>query len=350
MVMIVGQEARHGPRLTDFAENTYSQFGEDGIIDHIFDVIGTTSRLCIEFGAGDGLDCSNVAKLWKHEWQAELIESDPVTYAKLESNTDSVFCATYNQKIEPTGKSSLDALYYDYSPLFDFMSMDIDGNEIHVWRHLKMAPRVISIEFNPTVPPHISLYQEYTTEDMGFGASLGALREMSKIKGYEFIGASYCNAFFVRKDVAEPFKEYDTTIEFEPTYLVTDFKGSALAVGRDLPWGIRTPYTGPNVVGETHAIKSNDPLGSYEERYGNAVHWVQARWPNIADPDENIPRERGHNARGLLTFLMESNLSPICIDIAHVSSVEHLDWIRPLAEERQYQFRIGENMLALVRL
>lgn len=353
--VITGQEARASVKLTDFADNHYSQFGEDGIIHHIFDRIGTTGGSCLEVGAGDGIDCSNVTSLWRHlGWQAILIEADLDTYTKLKANAGSWSnCHLFHQEVTAWGEGCLDDIINPtrlaIPPELDFLSLDIDGNEIHVLRHLRAQPRVLCIEFNPTVPPDVSLYQEYTSEPMGFGSSLRSLQEMASKKGYTFVGATYCNGFFVRSDLAGPFKDYDPTLDFSPTYLVSDFKGNALAVGNKLPWGIRTPYTGPNLVGETIPMESNGPLNSYEERYGDAIHWVQPGWPNIADPDENIPPERGHNARALLTFLMESNLSPICVDTMHVSSPAHLDWIHSVAEEHHYQFRIGGNMVALVR-
>lgn len=40
-------------KLSSVVKNVYSQNGEDGIIEKIFEVIGTISRICIEFGAWD---------------------------------------------------------------------------------------------------------------------------------------------------------------------------------------------------------------------------------------------------------------------------------------------------------
>lgn len=42
------------PKLNDFKCQTYSQFGKDGIIEKIFEIIGTTTKLCVEFGGHDG--------------------------------------------------------------------------------------------------------------------------------------------------------------------------------------------------------------------------------------------------------------------------------------------------------
>ena len=76
--------------LYEFAANNYSQFGEDGIIQEIFKVIGTKSKLTVEFGAWDGFLYSNTAALWARDtsWKAVLIEGDPERYEDLVRNTN----------------------------------------------------------------------------------------------------------------------------------------------------------------------------------------------------------------------------------------------------------------------
>ena len=63
------------PRLSDFAHDLHSQAGEDGILQAIFDRSGVRSRVCIEFGAWDGLHLSNTAQFWRNGWPGILIEA-----------------------------------------------------------------------------------------------------------------------------------------------------------------------------------------------------------------------------------------------------------------------------------
>lgn len=64
-------------KLSGFQNNHYSQFGEDGCVDHIFSRIGIQSKTAVEFGAGDGLNCSNTAHLWRdREWTGLLVEAN----------------------------------------------------------------------------------------------------------------------------------------------------------------------------------------------------------------------------------------------------------------------------------
>ena len=84
------------PKLTDFKENIYSQWGEDGIIRKIFEIIGTTTKLSIEFGAADGFWLSNTANLWSNDptWSGVLIERSSSSFNQLKKNTAPYPCIT----------------------------------------------------------------------------------------------------------------------------------------------------------------------------------------------------------------------------------------------------------------
>lgn len=333
-------------KLTDFAKNCYSAFGEDGIIQHIFDTIGTDTRFCVEFGAGDDIQGSNVANLWKMGWHTLLIEADPARYGQLMGHIPKESrVQTRNAKVLPTGGASTD-MHLAGQPVPDLMSIDVDGNDYHIWKEMQARPRVICIEFNPTVPPHLAIYQSRDDENyMGFGTSLKAVIELGKWKGYEFIGATHCNAFFVAATIAGPFLEYerDPIVQFPLTgytFLITDFTGQALAVGNNAPWGIRTPYVGPFLNGDPVQSVSADPESTMDA-YGAIVRWSGALWPNIADNQGGAP--------DLLLHMLRNSLTPICINITNVSSPNHLEWIRPLATKNSYQMRFGGGILALVK-
>ena len=65
----------------------FSQFGEDGVIEKIFEVIEPTHRYAIEFGAYDGIQNSNTRNLIVNEgWGGLLIEGNPARAAALIEN------------------------------------------------------------------------------------------------------------------------------------------------------------------------------------------------------------------------------------------------------------------------
>ena len=64
--------------LTPHETGAYSQAGEEGVLRHIFSAIGTTNRVCVEFGAWDGLHYSNTARFRIEDgWTGLLLEGDP---------------------------------------------------------------------------------------------------------------------------------------------------------------------------------------------------------------------------------------------------------------------------------
>ncbi len=136
--------------LYDRAKNVHSQFGEDGIIEAIFEVIGTQNKWCFEAGAANGIWLSNTRALGNKGWTRILVENDPEAYKCLEMNLlpgDRAIMKTVG--IEP-GNTIDDILDSVGAPTdIDLVSLDIDGNECDaigagLARHF---PRVLVVEY-----------------------------------------------------------------------------------------------------------------------------------------------------------------------------------------------------------
>jgi len=189
----------------DFKKDIYSQTGEDGVIGAILGVVGDRDGWCVEFGAWDGQHLSNTRNLIEsHSYKAVLIEGDYEKWASLEAFYKG------NNRIIPINAfvgfgetDGLDATLGRTSiPLgFDFLSIDIDGNDFHVWNAMRTyRPKLICIEFNPTIPTGCDFVQPANTE-VNQGASLSSLVCLGKAKGYELASVLQFNAFFVRSDL-----------------------------------------------------------------------------------------------------------------------------------------------------
>jgi hypothetical protein len=225
------------PKLADFRKNIYSQFGEDGIIEKIFDLIGETSKICIEFGASDGLNCSNTANLWKNKnWKSILIEVQPNLYQLLLQNTDKYDCVCLNREVGFEPHNSIEFLLesINFHEVIDFLSIDIDGNDYYVFENLqKIRPRVISIEYNPTLPPHLDIYPKpYTT----VGASVKALQRIGEKKGYSIIAITDSNIIFVLNEELNKFQDFELFVERlyvtkYMRYIITDDHGKYMFIG-----------------------------------------------------------------------------------------------------------------------
>ena len=143
-------------RLTSAHQSNHtSQCGEDGIIAAIFEHIGIRQGVALEFGASDGIHFSNTNALVRRGWRVILIEGRAERFAKLrESMSRYPNVTTLDTWVTPVGESSLDAiLAREGIAELDFLSVDINGDDYHMLATLKAKPKLICVEFNPTMPP-----------------------------------------------------------------------------------------------------------------------------------------------------------------------------------------------------
>lgn len=203
--------------LLAYGNNVTSEHGEDGVIRRIFEIIGAPSRSCAELGALNGTHGSNVWQLVKNEgWSGVLIEADRTYFRKLQkefAKMPSAECV--NAFVSFEGPQSLDNIFAKtlLPKSFDLFSLDIDGNEYHLWDSLSdYHPRVMLIEFNPSIPNEVAFVQP---RDMKVfqGSSLRSLIELGKRKGYELVAANETNAFFVLKELFAKFAIADNSID-----------------------------------------------------------------------------------------------------------------------------------------
>jgi hypothetical protein len=220
MILQSRRKSRINPKsvfLQKFRKDVTTQRGEDGIIEKIFEIVGATNRYCVEFGAWDGkLYSSTWDLLNNHHWGGLLIEANEVKFAELEgAYCDNNQVATLNTLVEQEGEASLDAILTRAgAPVdLDFLCIDVDGVDWHIWNSLtEFLPRLIMIEFNPTVPNDIVFVQDDDAAT-NQGASLLALIELGKSKGYELVATTAWNGFFVRNQLYPAFGIEDNDID-----------------------------------------------------------------------------------------------------------------------------------------
>jgi hypothetical protein len=169
--------------------NEFSQYGEDGIIEAIFDRIGTITRWCLEVGAADGIWLSNTRRLYESGWTCVLIESDERKYADLIKNAPNAICV--KAAIEPTGPNSIDAILTKlHAPTnLDLVCIDIDGEDYEVFRNLtEHRPRVVVVE------------HAYLGSDVRLGqVSKELMAELAERKQYSVVAQTECNTICVSR-------------------------------------------------------------------------------------------------------------------------------------------------------
>jgi hypothetical protein len=226
--------------LNTFRRDVKSQFGEDGIIEKIFEIIGPGSKWCCEFGAWDGEHCSNTYNLIRNKgWSGVLFEGDGGKCRTLQQNyrdRSDVYCM--NRLVGWEGPNALEKLLSE-TPIpkdFDLLSIDIDGNDYHVWASLeKYRPRVVIVEFNPCVPNNIEFIQVADAK-VHQGVSILSLTELAKEKGYELICVNAENAFFIVRELFPKMNIQDNSIEAikyyrEPLQVFQLFDGTLVFAG-----------------------------------------------------------------------------------------------------------------------
>ena len=79
-----GTSNKHDLWLTEYAGNVTSQYGEDGIVEKVLEVLQASNKWCVEFGSWDGKACSNTFRLIdKKGYSAILIEGNKKRYRDL---------------------------------------------------------------------------------------------------------------------------------------------------------------------------------------------------------------------------------------------------------------------------
>ncbi len=210
-------------RLNKFEFSVYSQGGDDGIIHEIFRRIGTTNKFFVEFGVGDGLQ-NNTAALLLDNWKGVWIEADPGNCKKIEKNLNLALSKKQLTLLNDFAKKdNINNLFSlnSVSREFDILSIDIDGNDYHIWQALNdFKPRVVVIEYNAFYGTYLSLAQKYDKNYFWgrthfYGSSLSALNKLAKQKGYLLVACNFFgnNAFFVRDDLIKNTFDRNLTVE-----------------------------------------------------------------------------------------------------------------------------------------
>ena len=151
--------------LQEYRSNVTTQRGEDGIINAIFNIIGTENKYCIEFGAWDGKLYSNTWNLINNfDWEALLIEANKQKFGELEKQYENNRkVAALNCLVNTEGKFSLDSILKiaEAPSEPDFLSIDVDGLDWYMWESLLFfSPRLIVVEFNPTISNDLIFIQD----------------------------------------------------------------------------------------------------------------------------------------------------------------------------------------------
>jgi hypothetical protein len=241
----VGRNEETKP-LNDFADSTYSQSGEDGIIAEILHRLESSVSLdhwCAEFGAWDGVHLSNTCKLIRERsYSAVLIEGDPDRVKDLHKNFPEENVFKVCKFVQFEGPGSLERIF-STTPIpfnFDVLSIDVDGVDYHIFESLvAYRPKVVCIEFNPTIPNAVDFVQakDFTVKH---GSSGRALTRLARSKDYALVASTLCNLIFIDIAYLRAVTAHEACLEDvneqgnDPQYIFSGYDGTILSNKQDV--------------------------------------------------------------------------------------------------------------------
>ena len=177
----------------------YARENEEEVILELLGRLKDPVKVCVDIGA-KSLANSNVAYLIKHlGWKGVLIDRGVKNFGVLMQEFDGLPICISHLTITPKNVNAV------LPQKFDLLSIDIDGQDYHVWQAIKAAPAIVIVEFNPRLTGHKIMghddkYEWKKKKDYdNFGSSKDAVMKLGNSKGYECVGHNVNNLFFLRE-------------------------------------------------------------------------------------------------------------------------------------------------------
>ncbi len=188
--------------IESYKKNVFSQFGQDGLLEKLFEIINPINKFFVEFGSsgndeGDG----NTAYLRRFGFDGLLMNNTEHPYGGEIPNKK------YDLKIETVTAENINELFKKYSipECFDFLSIDVDGNDYWIWKALSdyYKPSIVCIEINPHIDINKSIVQKYDSNwiwggNCAFGSSIKAMFNLGMSKNYSLIACCGADLIFIR--------------------------------------------------------------------------------------------------------------------------------------------------------
>lgn len=213
-LLVNANRARQDLDLRACEFKVFSQWGEDGIIQRLLDLIPIKNRTFIEFGASDFIESNCRFLMMNNNWSGFVIDGSDRNIAAVKRSNfywkyDLVACESF------INCDNIDGLLCEsgFDSDLGILSVDIDGVDYHVLQSIKSyQPRILIIEYNSvfgnerkiTVPYDPLFFRTAKhSSNLYFGASLGALDSLATKLGYSLVATTSegVNAFFVRNDL-----------------------------------------------------------------------------------------------------------------------------------------------------
>jgi hypothetical protein len=190
----------------------YSQWGEDGILQHLLQHVRVPRKVFVEFGVETYAESNTRFLLVNNYWSGLVMDGSQDNVCKIKN--DNIYWRHDLRAVKAfITKENINDLVRSSGIIGEIglLSIDIDGNDYWVWEAIDVVdPAIVVVEYNARFGPSRAVtipyqpdFDRHTAPGSGiyFGASLAAFAILGNRKGYALVGTNSAgnNAFFVKR-------------------------------------------------------------------------------------------------------------------------------------------------------
>jgi hypothetical protein len=199
-------------QIADSQFSVFSQWGEDGIIQHLLRQVPVSRKVFIEFGVENYTESNTRFLLVKDNWAGLVIDGSQSNIDFIKK--DGIYWRHNLKAVQAfITRDNINALISSSGLSGDvgLLSIDIDGNDYWIWDAIDVvSPAIVVIEYNSRFGPEKAVTIPYDANfsrssapgaGIYYGASLSGLANLARRKGYALVGSNSAgnNAFFVKR-------------------------------------------------------------------------------------------------------------------------------------------------------
>ena len=209
---LIAKQNTKSNKINDYEFSVFSQWGEDGIINHLINNLDIKSKNFIEFGVENYLESNTRFILQDRNWSGLILDSDKKNISEIKTHYyfwkhDLKACLAH---ITAENINNLIEVNNFNRPI-GILSIDVDGNDYWIWKNLNLIqPDIVVIEYNyrfgksrsVTIPYDPNFDRKKAHSSMVYyGSSLLALNKLANQKNMKLVGTNLSgnNAFFVKE-------------------------------------------------------------------------------------------------------------------------------------------------------
>lgn len=227
---------QHIKSLHEVEFKVFSQWGDDGIIQWLVHNLEFPHHTFVEFGVANYRESNTRFLLMNNNWSGFVMDGS-------EENVKQITTSEYFWRYELAARAefidrdNINKLIKSsgFEPEIGILHIDLDGNDYWIWKTINVVtPIIVILEYNSvlgidrpiTIPYDKSFYRTKAHySNHYYGSSLRALYQLSKERGYSFIGCNSAgnNAYFVRND---KLNEHVREISLKNGYVLSKYRES----------------------------------------------------------------------------------------------------------------------------